>query len=345
MFSNIPSLYIGKRAILALPVKCNISDWKCEWVGTFGTLREHEKVCKSLLCPQKCRDSSNSVKSITRKDLKKHLERECPNREHECMYCGEKSTYAIMRTSHDETCKKKVLRCLNTMCNETMERERLDEHVRNDCGYTVIRCKYKEISCDMLLKRHDMLSHEMDNDRDHLHMALDCVLQLKKTVASLEERSTTLKHGESITLKLRNFEEKRLNSEAFRFNPFYAGPCGYHMAITVYANGFGYSKGKDVSVYVCILKGKHDRELNWPFTGIIAVRLLNQLADENHHTNSIDVTIQMHDVYDGTSRGCAKFIPHSALGHDSDKNVQYLKDNTLYFRVSVLLPSNKPWLE
>ena len=38
------------------------------------------------------------------------------------------------------------------------------------------------------------------------------------------------------------------------------------------------------------------------------------------------------------------FIPHSALAHDPVKNTQYLKDDTLYFRVSVEVAEQKPWL-
>jgi hypothetical protein len=36
------------------------------------------------------------------------------------------------------------------------------------------------------------------------------------------------------------------------------------------------------------------------------------------------------------------FIAHSKLAH---KNTQYLKDDTLYFSVSVLAADHKPWLE
>ena len=36
---------------------------------------------------------------------------------------------------------------------------------------------------------------------------------------------------------------------------------------------------------------------------------------------------------------------HSALGYDAKKNTQYLKDDTLYFRVSVAVADHKPWLE
>jgi hypothetical protein len=44
------------------------------------------------------------------------------------------------------------------------------------------------------------------------------------------------------------------------------------------------------------------------------------------------------DCYDDW--GCSGFIAHSKLAHDPLKNTKYLKDDTLYFRVS----DHKPWL-
>ena len=46
----------------------------------------------------------------------------------------------------------------------------------------------------------------------------------------------------------------------------------------------------------------------------------------------------------GDNWGRHHLIPHSQLGRDPVKNTQYLKDDTLYFRVSVDIPDYKPWL-
>ncbi len=43
--------------------------------------------------------------------------------------------------------------------------------------------------------------------------------------------------------------------------------------------------------------------------------------------------------------GLGAFIPHEALGYNASKNCQYLKDDCLVFRVSVDVPSYKPWLQ
>ena len=48
-------------------------------------------------------------------------------------------------------------------------------------------------------------------------------------------------------------------------------------------------------------------------------------------------------VYD--KWGYPHFIPHSELTCDKFKSTQYLKDDTLYFRVLVEVDNHKPWLQ
>ena len=122
-------------------------------------------------CPKKCKKDS-SVLSMLRKDLKKHLE-DCMNRDYECKLCGKKNTYANITGAHDDECEKKVLPCPNTECTVTMERADIKKHL-NECEHTVISCKYKNLGCEVGLKRKEkeaMETHEQD-DKVHLHRAL-----------------------------------------------------------------------------------------------------------------------------------------------------------------------------
>ncbi len=99
------------------------------------------------------------------------------------------------------------------------------------------------------------------------------------------------------------------------------------------------------------MKGNHDDTLTWPFLGTVTIKLLNQLEDENHH----EMTINLRDnkytkrIVEGDGGvdgwGRSKYIPHTSLEHDPTKNCQYLKDDSLIFRVTVSDPNYKPWLE
>ena len=41
-------------------------------------------------CLKQCKDDIDAIKCLLKKDLEEH----CPNRDHECQYCGKKSPYA-----------------------------------------------------------------------------------------------------------------------------------------------------------------------------------------------------------------------------------------------------------
>ncbi len=224
----------------------------------------------------------------------------------------------------------------------------LEEHY-DRCEYTVISCKYRSIGCDMKLKRKDMRAHEQD-DKAHLNKALNNIIKLKHTATELQEKVAQLQNDKidkkvirSTIFKVTEFQMKKDNTETFFSPSFYIRP-GYHMKIIVYANGNGMGNGSHLSVYALVIKGKYDDELNWPFVGKFTFKLLNQLEDKNHHFNAIRFTPEQNTNV-GHNWGCPKYIPHSKLPQNSASSTQYLKDDTLYFRISVEVSDHKPWLE
>ena len=110
-------------------------------------------------------------------------------------------------------------------------------------------------------------------------------------------------------------------------------------------------KGTHVSVFAYLMKGDNDDSLSWPFTGIVTFELLNQLEDKNHHKNMATFPADNVASQRVVKRervggwGYPRFISHADLDYNASKNTQYLKDDTLVFRVSVQVPDYKPWLE
>ena len=285
-----------------------------------------------LPCPKECKDDSDKVKQFMRKDLDKHLEEDCPNRDYSCEHCGEKGMYASITDIHDKKCRKKPVPCPNG-CGSVTERQHVSKHVATECELTVIACKYKRLGCDRELKRKDMAAHEED-DKFHLRMAMDTTVKLKE-----QDALKVLK------LKITNYQEKKENSDSVESPSYYTSPNGYRMALDVDVNGEGAGEGTHVSVYAPILKGKFDDDLKWPLIGKITFTLLNQLEDKNHHQDILELTAKHNAQAGETAWGYSKFIPHSALDYDAVNNTQYLKDDTLYFRMSVEPADHKPWLQ
>ena len=322
-------------------MKCSNVIRKCKWKGTIGTLEKHMATCEFTLvpCPKECKVASKFV--IMRKDLDKHLENDCPNRDHKCKHCGLKGTYAHITQDHDNTCEKKILPCPNADCTKTIQRRNAKRHI-DKCGYSEIPCKYQKLGCGLKVIRKDMPAHEED-DKLHLHIALDKVISMEEEIAAMkkgikEDRVKILRNVDSLTFEFSDFQA---DNAIFYSQMFYSSPNGYNMQVKVYA---GDCKNTHVSVYVTILEGKHDAKLKWPFVGNVTIEILNQLMHKNHYQRRIHIGQEM-NVLVGNGRGYTKFIPHSELAHDPVKNTQYLKDDTLYFRVSVDIPDHKHWLE
>ena len=361
----------GKREIQALPVKCDNVGRTCTWVGTVSTLRQHMDTCEFAFvpCPNQCRDEP-----FMKRDLDNHLEEDCPNREHSCEHCGEKGTYSFITEVHYQSCQKKTLPCPNG-CKVTMKRQHVEEHVATECELAVIPCKYQRLGCDVELEKRDIASHEED-DKLHLRMAIDTTVKLEQKVDELErdlkcfsEKTTNLEQnlknatqesanlernlekaldniarleGKVATIKFTKYHDKKLQNEGMEFP---ISPNGYQMTVTVYVNGYATGKGSHISIFTHILNRKCEA-IKWPLFGKLTFILLNQLGDNNHHQCHMTghVTAANNAVH-GAVWGKPKFIPHSKLGFDEDSNTQYLKDDTLYFRVLFEVPNNKPWLK
>ena len=176
-----------------------------------------------------------------------------------------------------------------------------------------------------------MLAHEK-KDTLHLHMAIDTITLLKSYITKKD----------STTFKLTDFQNKKENSERFTSPSFYTGPRGYHMEIRIYPNGNDIGEGTHLSVFVHFIDGNYNDVLKWPFVGVIKFELLNQIEDSNHCERELDIKAdnKIEARSDSAAFGYPEFISHSDL-----TSKPYLRDNTLYFRVSVEIADHTPWLE
>lgn len=332
---------------------CSNVERGCEWRGTVGTVQKHMETCEFtlILCPNWCILDNDEFRQLMRKDLKEHLERDCPNRDYICMYCGKKDTYEYITDTHERKCDKKPIPCRNAECTATIQRQSMKRHFET-CDHTEVHCKYMRLGCGKVAKRKDITGHEEEDDKHHLHMALD-------TVALLEEKSCSLSGEKTLTFKLTEFKKKMENNEKYTSPSFYTSPKGYCLALEIFVNGCGDYKGTHVSVFAKILKGNYDNQLKWPFSGSITVEILNQLEDGEHFEEEIEFKGSNYQV--GDWKSFRKFVSHSVLLLKSDNDnrspltllylsevfdhLQYVKDDSLYFRVSTNIPTHKPWLE
>ena len=110
--------------------------------------------------------------------------------------------------------------------------------------------------------------------------------------------------------------------------------------LRVYANGDGSGKGTHLSLFVYLLKGEYDDQLQWPSNANITVQLLNWSGDNSHEEKTIDLHTAPLEcrtrVTEGDTApdgwGYDQFISHSVL-ESVTSDVQFITDNKICFNI------------
>jgi TNF receptor-associated factor 4 len=345
----------GDRDIKALKVRCcNLANG-CTWTGEVLSAEKHSSKCgyRQIICPNMCTTAAGKQVHIMQKDVKTHLASECERRLFACPHCKERGEYRIITNAHLLTCPQYKIACSNDSCREMVKRTDMPKH-KLECPHEKVGCKYEVVGCKTSLKRREMEKHE-NTDPTHLLLAMEAVLKQQERVKCLEgqlARVSSYNKGK-FTFKMAAFSQLKLTGALFFSPSFYTGPGGYKMCIRVVANGDGQGKDTHISVYAVVMRGDYDDNLEWPIKGTVIVELLNHLRDDTHHAIRFsypegrgDVSTQRVTTGDRAKRGYGKtrFIPYTELGLNKQKNCQYLKDDGLYFRITVETVNPKPWL-
>ena len=94
-------------------------------------------------------------------------------------------------------------------------------------------------------------------------------------------------------------------------------------------------------MFVRLIAGEYDDQLKWPFVGNISIELLNWIEDKAHLKTTC--SIAANDGFAKFTRTESvlgevignQFIAHSLLTYNRNRNVKYLQEDCLRFRVNV----------
>ena len=135
---------------------------------------------------------------------------------------------------------------------------------------------------------------------------------------------------------LRNFPHYQKADFNWESEPFYAFPRGYKLQVTVYPNGTNKSRGNFLSVFVSLMRGEYDDELEWPFIGVMHIDIYNtltknwdpQLDIEFEGTDGIQFTGRPKESLSNPGLGIPSWLPLEEV-HES-----YCHKGTVRFRVA-----------
>ena len=208
----------------------------------------------------------------------------------------------------------------------------LGDHLTS-CTFECVSCKYEYVGCDVKTMRKDIEKHKEEDDKQHLHLALQSVA------------IPTLSYGESMVIKMTEYSVKKRNNEMFFSDSFYTHSNGYKMRLKVYANGNGSSKGTHLSIFSHLLKSPHDKNLQWPFLGTVSFEILNQVGNYNHYRKDLHYEDNEQALPGSGGWSLEQCIPHSILSQQSVNKTQFIKNDSLYFRFAVKVNPLLPWLD
>ena len=87
-----------------------------------------------------------------------------------------------------------------------------------------------------------------------------------------------------VILKMSQFSKEKKNSLTWHSDAFYTHKNGCKMSLHIYANGADDGKDTHLSAFLYLMKGPYDDKLTWPLGEKLQVKLLNQISDNEHHS-------------------------------------------------------------
>ena len=156
-----------ERFLKGLAVFCSYTKESCEWRGELGKLEEHLNRNSSLenqlngceFVAVKCM-YYDCGEWFQRRHIAAHQSEQCKKRPYSCKYCQDyAATFDDVTEIHYPQCGKYPIACPNGCDVDKMERQCLEDHLKDKCPLTVVDCPFHYAGCETQLPRKDMNEH------------------------------------------------------------------------------------------------------------------------------------------------------------------------------------------
>ena len=150
-----------------------------------------------------------------------------------------------------------------------------------------------------------------------------------RTLHLLEQLPEIVKVNRNVIWKISLFSRKMTNAQTETevvvcSPPFYIEELHYRVYLQLYPNGKGAGKGSHMSLFLVIMRGEFDEDLEWPFAPKITFKLIDQTGDKDivHIFQPNPIKKPTFDRSDGC--GYIHFVSHADL-----KSEGFVEDDTL----------------
>ncbi|CAB3401376.1 unnamed protein product [Caenorhabditis bovis] len=340
------------KQIQLLPVVCSFEPYGCQWQGMLKDLQEHLGSCefKAQKCP-------NCQRAFSAQKLPIHMEK-CTDQRTTCSFCSK-----IVRISdlerHVKSCPLVIISCPFQCGLTDRTRQEIEEH-RPNCPNVENVCPFVPYGCTFAGDRAAIQKHLSDEPVRHLMLLCDEITDLKTTYGIMEkdmenfnerqhrilEKAETCNEmfGPQLVWKIDNIQQRTNEAKSgacttIFSEPFMSHRHGYKMMACACLFGDGTSTGKALSLYVLILRGEYDATLEWPFSRIVKITLLDQNPNPEERVDITYVIDPRKLRANGQFLARPKGDRNAAFGSQSFCSLSilqsFIKDDSIYVKVDV----------
>ena len=328
-------------------------------------MEKHRVECQLevIICSNECGEK------LKRRDLTSHVETRCPRRKVNCQYCHNAIEYRLIEAQHKKECPKLPLPCPNRCEVDAIPREDLETH-RKKCPLEMVQCEYHSVGCETRMPRIEKQVHDGNNIENHLMLTKQKLVSTEDKLANAIQQIDALKsfmhtsvqwmvklttmgilfNSElddqicPVIIKGSEYSKMVENDDIWHNNSFYTHHMGYRMCLEIHPGGYDHGKGKGthLSMFLFVMKGIYDDELEWPLQGTFEVKLLNQISDSKHLPVAINFndSSQKHGlrVITGDRADIGWGERYELISNEDLRKhtatCQFLKDDCIYFEVN-----------
>ena len=290
----------------------------------------------------------------------------CPNR------CGVTCERTTMEENHMKICPLQEVECelKHIGCAERFLRKNEEEHMREKAQTHLlmmatisVKIQEQEKKSIEQLKEQERKSQEQERKLQEQERKLQeqerksqeqerkfeemLVVQHKENeekMKALKTEITDLKRmcGVFWSFTMDNFGKEKAKDkyDDWKSPPMYTHVRGYKFCIGIDANGYDTTRGKSVNVELWGMEGEYDDKLAWPVEARFTLELINHFEDGENKKCKVKATLKkpnknyLHIRTFNTTCVTYHFISHTELPCQPATRTHFLKNNTLYFKIT-----------
>uniref|UniRef100_A0A7M5XCZ4 Uncharacterized protein n=2 Tax=Clytia hemisphaerica TaxID=252671 RepID=A0A7M5XCZ4_9CNID len=183
-----PSKALDRIIKTTLNVLCHQKENGCEWIGKIVEYKDHAPICQFVKI--NC-SLAGCKEKIERRHLQEH-EQKCCHRIVKCPHCQIEQKFKHLE-SHLNVCPEMMVDCKNPECQVRMFRKEVPLHLKNECLYEPVKCKFASLGYTGMIQWMDKKTHDQEFAAIHNKMLLEKHIETSRELQQTRDEMRDMK--------------------------------------------------------------------------------------------------------------------------------------------------------